>query len=32
VVRDAGASVICQTPGGAYEHKADFAWLREHGV
>jgi len=32
VVRDAGAPVICETPGGADEHQADFAWLREHGV
>ena len=32
VVRDAGAPVVCETPGGADEHKADFAWLREHGV
>ena len=32
VVRDAGAPVICETPGGATEHQADFAWLREHGV
>lgn len=29
VVRDAGAPVICETPGGADEHAADFAWLRE---
>lgn len=29
VVRDAGAPVICETPGGAAEHEADFAWLRE---
>lgn len=29
VVRDAGAPVICETPGGAQEHQADFAWLRE---
>ncbi|KNX37164.1 deoxyribonuclease IV [Luteipulveratus halotolerans] len=29
VVRDAGAPVICETPGGADEHKADFAWMRE---
>ncbi len=29
VVRDAGAPVICETPGGAAEHSADFAWLRE---
>jgi deoxyribonuclease-4 len=32
VVRDAGAPVICETPGGAAEHQADFAWLRDHGV
>jgi deoxyribonuclease-4 len=31
-VRDAGAPVICETPGGPAEHLADFAWLREHGV
>ncbi|MBS2940244.1 deoxyribonuclease IV [Nocardioides sp. J2M5] len=30
VVREAGAPVICETPGGAAEHLADFAWLREH--
>ena len=29
VVRDAGAPIICETPGGAEEHVADFAWLRE---
>src|SRR3954465_3356301 len=29
VVRDAGAPVVCETPGGAEEHLADFAWLRE---
>src|SRR6187200_1330212 len=29
VVREAGAPVICETPGGAEEHLADFAWLRE---
>lgn len=29
VVRDAGAPVVCETPGGAGEHLADFAWLRE---
>ena len=28
VVRDAGAPVICETPGGPDEHRADFAWLR----
>ncbi len=32
LVRDAGAPVICETPGGAAEHQLDFAWLREHGV
>jgi deoxyribonuclease-4 len=30
VVREAGAPVVCETPGGAAEHAADFAWLREH--
>ena len=29
VVREAGAPVICETPGGAAEHLADFAWLRD---
>ncbi len=29
VVRDAGAPVVCETPGGADEHASDFAWLRE---
>lgn len=29
LVRAAGAPVICETPGGAEEHVADFAWLRE---
>jgi deoxyribonuclease IV len=29
VVREAAAPVICETPGGAAEHLADFAWLRE---
>ena len=29
VVRDAAAPVICETPGGAAEHLADFAFLRE---
>ena len=29
VVRDAGAPVVCETPGDADEHTADFAWLRE---
>jgi deoxyribonuclease-4 len=29
VVRAAGAPVVCETPGGAAEHQADFAWLRE---
>ena len=32
VVRDAGAPVVVETPGGAGEHRADFAWLRERGV
>jgi deoxyribonuclease-4 len=29
VVRDADAPVVCETPGGPAEHRADFAWLRE---
>ena len=29
VVRDAGAPVVCETPGGAAEHVADFDWLRD---
>jgi len=29
IVRAAGAPVICETPGGAEQHLADFAWLRE---
>jgi deoxyribonuclease-4 len=29
VIRAAGAPVVCETPGGPDEHKADFAWLRE---
>lgn len=29
VIRAAGAPVIAETPGGAAEHRADFAWLRE---
>jgi deoxyribonuclease-4 len=29
VVRDAGAPVVCETPGDAEQHRADFAWLRE---
>src|SRR4051794_10146829 len=29
VVREAGAPVVCETPGGPDQHKADFAWLRE---
>jgi deoxyribonuclease IV len=28
IVRDAGAPVVCETPGGAAEHKADFDFLR----
>jgi len=30
VVRDAGVPVVCETPGGVAEHRADFAWLRRH--
>ncbi len=29
VVREAGAPVVCETPGGPAEHRADFDWLRE---
>ncbi|WP_240641220.1 deoxyribonuclease IV [Nocardioides ferulae] len=29
VVREAAAPVVCETPGGAAEHRADFAWLRD---
>ncbi|GGO73858.1 deoxyribonuclease IV [Nocardioides deserti] len=29
VVRDAGAPVVCETPGDAEQHLADFAWLRD---
>ena len=29
VVRDAGAPVMCETPGGPDEHVADFDWLRQ---
>jgi deoxyribonuclease-4 len=29
VVRDAGAPVVLETPGGATEHRADMAWLRD---
>jgi len=29
VVRDAGAPVVCETPGGPEEHRADFAFLRD---
>ncbi len=29
VVRDAGAPVVCETPGPAAAHVADLAWLRE---
>ena len=32
VVRDAGAPVVCETPGGADEHRADFACLRDAGA
>ncbi|MFN8195963.1 MAG: deoxyribonuclease IV [Nocardioidaceae bacterium] len=30
VIRDAGAPVLVETPGGPDEHRADFAALREH--
>jgi deoxyribonuclease-4 len=30
VVREAGAPVVLETPGGAAEHLDDIAWLREH--
>jgi deoxyribonuclease IV len=29
VVARTTAPVVCETPGGADEHTADFAWLRE---
>ena len=29
VVRGSGAPVVCETPGGPDEHRADFDWLRE---
>jgi deoxyribonuclease IV len=29
VVRDAHAPIVCETPGGAAEHRADFDFLRE---
>jgi deoxyribonuclease-4 len=29
IVRDAGAPVVVETPGGAADHRADFAFLRE---
>ena len=29
VVRDAGAPVICETPGGPAEHTEDFGWIRD---
>lgn len=29
VVRDSGAPVVCETPGGVDGHRADFAWLRD---
>ena len=29
VVREAGAPIVCETPGGSAEHQADIAWLRE---
>ncbi|HEX8779695.1 MAG TPA: deoxyribonuclease IV [Nocardioides sp.] len=30
VVRDAGAPVVLETPGGPEQHAADVAWLRDH--
>ncbi len=30
VVREAGAPVVCETPGGAEGQGADIGWLREH--
>jgi deoxyribonuclease-4 len=30
VIREAAAPVICETPGDAAQHAADFAWLRAH--
>ncbi len=32
VVRDAGAPVVLETPGGASEHVADADWLRQRGL
>jgi len=32
VLREAAAPIICETPGGIDEHRADFAWLRQHGI
>ncbi len=32
VLKQAGAPLICETPGGVEEHRADLAWLREHGI
>jgi deoxyribonuclease-4 len=29
VVREADAPVVCETPGGPAEHRADFAWLQQ---
>ncbi|MGZ5404869.1 MAG: deoxyribonuclease IV, partial [Nocardioides sp.] len=29
VIRDAGAPVVCETPGSAADHVADFDWLRD---
>ncbi|MGH3447174.1 MAG: deoxyribonuclease IV [Nocardioidaceae bacterium] len=30
VVREAGAPIVCETPGGTEGQAADIAWLREH--
>jgi deoxyribonuclease IV len=32
VVREAGAPVVCETPGGTEGQAADIAWLRKHLV
>ena len=32
LVAQAGAPVVCETPGGPTEHRADIDWLRAHGV
>ncbi|HRV69702.1 MAG TPA: deoxyribonuclease IV [Marmoricola sp.] len=32
VVKAAGSPVVCETPGGVEEHRADLDWLRAHGI